>query len=395
MNKWFRIFLTASFALFTVECGRDNPVPDPGQQEEQQQENPKIKAAVEAMAAEAPDVCKSLNGIEVWQEGYKPSGAWLNGSKRTARHQMWSVTKTFASMAVGIAVEEGKLSLDEQVYDLLKDEADAALAGGKNQNLTAEQVANLKAVTVRDLLAMTCGHRKDPTTDYAKTYAFDLIPYISAAGVNVTAGLNKLGLTLPGLFFAYPFDEKPGTKFTYNSLGSHMLSEILKRKTGENLEDYLNTRIFKPLGMNDPIWDDVQGTSAGGWGLHLSTDEMVLFGRLLLSGGKWNGRALIPASYLQKAVTLQTSEKIVSEGYQAKGYGYQVWILPDGYMAEGLFGQYIIVLPARKAVIALSSDTPDFSFSDPFELLNRLFAVTGANNSAPVKLAWKHIIPAL
>lgn len=391
MKTFYRICLIAAFAVYVVGCGKD----DAAALDEPLQENPKLQAAVAAMAAEAPSVWNTLNGIEVWQEGYLASGAWLNGSTPDSRHQVWSVTKTFTGMAVGIAVQEGKLSLDDRIYELLKEEADIALASGLNKNLSGQQVANLKAATVRDLLTMTCGHTTDPTVQYAKQYALSLLPYASSSGIDVTAVLNSLDLTVPLLFFAHPFNDEPGTNFTYNTLGSHILAEIIRKKTGQNLVDYLNKRLFEPLGLEKPVWDEVQGTSAGGWGLHLNPDEMIRFGRLLLQGGKWNDQRLIPADFVKSAISVQTAPRTVEFGYQVIGYGFQVWILPEGFMASGLFGQYIIVLPKKQAVIALSSDIPFFSWSDPATLLLLLDNMAGLQSEALLELTWKHLIPAL
>ncbi len=394
MSKFLRIFLIVALAALTVRCGKEEPAPVPGTEQAQPlREKPQLQAAVKAMAAEAPAVWESLNGIEVWQAGYLPSGAWLNGSAKTARHPMWSVTKTFTGIAVGIAVQEGKLSLNEKVCDILKAEADAALASALNRNVTDAQVAHLKAVTVRDMLTMTCGHTSDPTMAYARRYALSMLPYITSDGIDVTGALNSLHLTAPLLFFAHPFNDAPGTNFTYNTLGSHILSMIVEKKTGEQLRDYLHTRLFKPLGLDKPAWDEVQGASAGGWGLHLNTDEMLRFGRLLLQGGAWEGRQLIPSAFLKDATRLQTRRREVEEGYQVQGYGFHIWIIPDGYMATGLFGQYIVVLPTKQAVIALSSDTPAFTLSQLPEIFARINSA--AQSEAVLKLAWKHLLPAL
>ena len=290
-------------------------------------------------------------------------------------------------MAVGIAVREGKLRLDDRIYELFKEEADAALASSLNKNLRvsgrASQGGDGAGPADHDLRTH---HRSD--REVFHQYALSLLPYVSSSGIDVTGALNSLDLTLPLLFFAHPFNDEPGTNFTYNSLGSHMLAEIILKKTGENLCDYLNKRLFEPLGLEKPVWDEVQGTTAGGWGLHLNTDEMIRFGRLLLKGGEWDGVRLIPADFVKNAVAVQTLPRTVEFGYQAIGYGFQTWILPEGFMASGLLGQYIIVLPKKQAVIALTSDVLSFS-----QLLGSLVGTT--QSEALLELTWKHLIPAL
>jgi CubicO group peptidase (beta-lactamase class C family) len=115
---------------------------------------------------------------------------------------------------------------------------------------------------------------------------------------------------------------------------------------------------------------------------------MIRFGRLLLKGGEWDGVRLIPADFVKNAVAVQTLPRTVEFGYQAIGYGFQTWILPEGFMASGLLGQYIIVLPKKQAVIALTSDVLSFS-----QLLGSLVGTT--QSEALLELTWKHLIPAL
>lgn len=414
MKRFFRTFLVAAAFAVAWSCSRDEPavVPRPEPEERPElTEKQALRDAVEKLASASRTDFSTLRGVEVWQEGYKASGAWFgpdgerNDDKaRKTRHLMWSVTKTFTGMAVGMAVAEGKVSLDEKLYDLFPEEADAALADVGNRNVTPEQVANLKACTVRNLLTMTCGHKEDPTVSHGTRFAIGHVlsigDYLNAGGVDVDKVLETEGSTLVRMFFAFPFEDEPGTNFTYNSLGSHMLAEILRKKTGENPADWLDSRLFKPLGIAKPAWEQVQGVSAGGWGLHLATDEMLAFGRLLLEGGLHEGRQLVPADYLKAAASAHVEFGAGKKPYDATGYGYQTWVFPQGFMATGLFGQYIIVLPARKAVIALASDAP-FSFAsfnplvDGPKILSLLQGASASGNDALLDLVWQYILPAL
>lgn len=164
-NRFF-YGLLVTVALLAAGCSKESadPVPEPGA-EGQLAENPKVKAAVKTMVSAAAKTEATLNAVEVWQEGYATSGAWVNGTDKDTRHQMWSVTKTFTSMAVGIAVGEGKLNLSDKVAPMFPEEVAEA-----EKNMTEEQKANLEALTVRDLLIMANGHRKDPTVEYAMEY---------------------------------------------------------------------------------------------------------------------------------------------------------------------------------------------------------------------------------
>jgi len=398
-----------AFAVLAAGCVKVDPNgPDTGKKEELN-ENPRLKEAVKDMVEDAETSFKTMNAVAVWQEGgYDPSGAWLNGTERDTKHQMWSVSKTFTGMAVGIAVGEGRLSLSEKVAPMFESEirdAERSIRGFEtlSESEKEEQIVNLRKamekMTVEDLLTMRSGHRHDPTVKYARQYGtklgLNLPKYIDtdAETIDVTKALNKFGKTMAGLFFEYPFEREPGVHFKYNTLATYILSEIITKKTGETLADYLKTRLFKPFGLDDPDWDDVQGTTAGGWGLHLTTDEMLTFGRLLLAGGKWNGRQIIPADYLRLAtedrVTGQGASCYIGNLFETTGYGYQTWTRKDGslYRAVGLFGQYIIVFPEEKAVIAITSEMPSVG-----SLINSFGT---ESPRIPLELAWKHIVPQL
>jgi len=392
--------LLVALALLAAGCSKEStdPVPEPGT-EGQLAENPKIKAAIKTMVSAAAKTEVTLNAVEVWQEGYAPSGAWLDGTDEDTRHQMWSVTKTFTSMAVGIAVGEGILSLSDKVAPMFPEEVTEA-----EKNMAETQKANLEALTVRHLLIMANGHVKDPTVEYAMGYfkknPVGTLRYIHNEWVDVSGLLTKFEATLPGLFFEYPFDAAPGDKFCYDSFSSCMLSEIISKKTGETMADYLYERMFKPHGLDKPQWEDVHGVTAGGWGLHLTTSEMLTFGRLLLNGGKWNGKQIIPQDYLKEA----TKDKIKDgmnggNGYATTGYGYQMRTRADGsfYMAVGLFGQYIIMIPNKKAVIALTSAMPFDADNILGDLSKVMDLLNGDLDSSgkPLELAWKYIVPKL
>lgn len=400
LNKRFFYGVLTAVALLAAGCSKDNtdPVPDPGTGE-QLVENPKVRAAVRTMMSEAARTESTLNGVAVWQEGYASSGEWPKGSDNDTRRQMWSVTKTFTSMAVGIAVGEGKLSLSEKVAPMFPEEVAEA-----EKNMTDAQKANLEALTVRHLLIMANGHKKDPTVEYATEYfkkdPFGSLKYIHNEWVDVSGLLTKYDSTLPELFFEYPFDAAPGEKFCYDSFSSCMLSEIITKKTGETMADYLYKRMFKPMGLDRPEWEDIHGVTAGGWGLHLSTDEMLAFGRLLLDGGKWDGQQIIHEDYLKEAVKDQIKDRMNNgQNYSTTGYGYQIRTRSDGslYMAVGLFGQYIVVIPDKKAVIVMTSAMP-FDADNILKDLSKVMALLNGDLDSsvkPLELAWKYIVPEL
>lgn len=399
LNKRFFYGVLTAVALLAAGCSKDNtdPVPDPGTGE-QLVENPKVRAAVRTMMSEAARTESTLNGVAVWQEGYASSGEWPKGSDNDTRRQMWSVTKTFTSMAVGIAVGEGKLSLSEKVAPMFPEEVAEA-----EKNMTDAQKANLEALTVRHLLIMANGHKKDPTVEYATEYfkkdPFGSLKYIHNEWVDVSGLLTKYGSTLPELSWI-SIRRGSGREillrqflFLY-AFGDH------HKKTGETMADYLYKRMFKPMGLDRPEWEDIHGVTAGGWGLHLSTDEMLAFGRLLLDGGKWDGQQIIPEDYLKEAVKDQIKDRMNNgQNYSTTGYGYQIRTRSDGslYMAVGLFGQYIVVIPDKKAVIVMTSAMP-FDADNILKDLSKVMALLNGDLDSsvkPLELAWKYIVPEL
>lgn len=400
------ILLTAA-AIFFAACGKedvvDHPRPDATDGDVVLAENPQIKAAVEAMARKAGTSVPSLNAVEVWQEGYLPSGAWLNGTARETRFQMWSVTKTFTGVAIGIAAGEGKLSLDEKVASIFPDEVSAA-----GKHMSDAEKARVEAITIEHLLTMSAGHTTDPASEYAKKYAISLFlkrkTYFPGDTPNVNAILEDLGTSIPELYFGHPFNAEPGKYFCYDTFASCMLSEIIRKKTGEDPADYLQKRLFDPLGISKPVWDKAgDGISAGGWGLHLSTDDMIRFGRMLLADGETSkGERILSPDYLKKARTSRIEQaRFFGKDYKTTGYGYQMWTRDRGtmYMAVGLSGQYLVMIPWKKTVIAMTSEMP-FDISKltiaDFSQVGSLFDGTIQSQAeAPLELAWQYIFPVL
>lgn len=400
-SKSLFLSFLAALAVFAAACSKVDPetVPDDSKDVEQVDENPAVKAAVKSLSDAASSKAPMLSGIEVWQDGYNSSGAWLRNSTKDTRHQMWSVTKTFTGAAVGMVIGEGKLSLTDNVAAMFPDEVSLAEKSvtSSGEMMTDSEKANLEALTVKDLLTMSDGHGSDPTVEYAKKYSASLLlnwnKYIASDGVNVTSILDDQNTTIADLFFQHPFKYVPGSSFEYDSFASCLLSEIVKAKTGENTADYLNTRLFKPLGLDAPVWDDVQSVSAGGWGLHLTTGEMISFGRLLLQGGIQDGKQIIPSGFLAEALSRQAIVvKDSKKDYRTDSYGYQVWTRNDGslYMAKGLFGQYIIVIPENKTVIALTTD-----FEISLSSVSSILLGQVSDGSEALDLVWKYVIPVL
>jgi hypothetical protein len=163
--------------------------------------------------------------------------------------------------------------------------------------------------------------------------------------------------SIPKLFFSVPVLEKPGTLFYYNSMGSHMLSIIIQKATGETTLDYLRPRLFSPLGIAHPYWGmDTDGISWGPSALRLRTEEIARFGQLYLQRGEWEGRRLLPAAWVDAATSRQTSNGSEPDSDFDQGYGYQFWRCRHGfYRADGALGEFCIVMPQYDTVVAITS----------------------------------------
>lgn len=290
----------------------------------------------------APDSIM-LQSIMIVKHGEVLLERWYNGQTAQTPHQMWSVSKTFTATAIGMAIDEGKLALTDKVISFFPDK------------VPAEPSENLQAMTVRDLLTMTCGHNSEP-----KISAF--------LGPN---DQNEDSLDWVQAFLAWPVDHKPGEYYLYNSFGTYMLSAIFQQVMGVKVLDYLDEHLFQPLHIDRPEWSESpQGINCGGWGLQLKTEDMAKMGQLFLQKGLWNGKQLVSAEWLKEMSSYQVPsapsgtpyEKLEDFGLNkdnnewVQGYGYQMWLCRHGaYRADGFAGQYFMVFPERDVVLVLTT----------------------------------------
>jgi CubicO group peptidase (beta-lactamase class C family) len=299
-----------------------------------------VASAMENFFQRAAGDSLDIHSVMIVKDGKVIFSRWQSEGVDTVPHVLHSVSKTFTATAVGLAIADGKMKLTDKIIDFFPDK------------LPAEVSDNLKAMTVRDLLTMSCGHDVEPS---------------GFRGGEETDWVQA--------FLAHPVVHKPGTFYLYNSLGTYMLSAIVQKVTGEKVVDYLDTRLFQPLHIDKPKWDESpQGINCGGWGLYLKTEDLAKMGQLLLQQGEWNGKQIIPAEWVSemskkqvesinpgtrledaeaKGMTVETSDWM-------QGYGYQMWrCRPGCFRADGARGQYIIVVPDKNAVIAITSDVED------------------------------------
>lgn len=255
-----------------------------------------------------------INYVQIYKDGEQVIDYSRLPSK--TRLHAWSLSKSVISVAVGIAMDEGFLNIDEKICDSFPDYV---------QENSCENLTNL---TVRHLLTMTTGF------DHALFFADDPERYITKDWI--------------GYFFKQEFPYKPGERFLYCNFNSYMLGCLIERKTGRDLMDYLNEKLFLPLEIYSPDWTRCpMGHVHGANGLYLTIDEYARFGIMLLNKGTFKGKRIVSESYLEEATKNQVENN--PPGY---GYGYQFWINPDGsFRADGKFGQYIIIMPEKNTMV--------------------------------------------
>jgi CubicO group peptidase (beta-lactamase class C family) len=272
---------------------------------------------------EASEKIDSMNSFMLVRHGHVVTEGWWSPYDAASPHSLYSLSKSFTSTAVGLAVAEGKLSLDDEVLKFFPDDAPP-----KPEN-------NLKAMRVSDLLRMSTGHQTEPP--------------------------RKADEAWTTTFLAHPVPFKPGTHFLYNTSATYMLSAIVQKATGQTVLDYLRPRLFEPLGIENPTWEaSPQGVSAGGYGLSVRTEDIASFGQLYLRKGKWQGKQLVPEAWVDAATARQTSNGSTPTSDWDQGYGYQFWRCRNGaYRGDGAFGQYCVVLPEQDAVVVITSGVKD------------------------------------
>lgn len=335
----------ASLALLTsLLPGAAAAVPDPAALPRSTPEAQGIASAAIHRFVEAAD--REIDGMHSFmlvRHGHVVAEGWWAPYAASAPHTFYSLTKSFTSTAIGFAVAEGRLTLDDPVRSFFPEAA------------PAEPSAHLRGMRVRDLLIMSTGHHADAIDGFFGPGPRDL----------------------PHRFLELPVAHKPGTHFVYNTPASHLLSEILQRVTGEKLADYLRPRLLEPLGIRDLRWGETaDGVTLGGYGIAARTEDIARFGLFYLQAGEWQGRQLLPADWIHTATARQTSNGSSPDSDWEQGYGFQFWRCRHGlYRGDGAFGQYCIVMPEQQAVVAITSGVRDMQ--------------------AVMNLVWEHLLPAL
>jgi CubicO group peptidase (beta-lactamase class C family) len=250
---------------------------------------------------------------------------WWAPHHKDLPHMVFSLSKSFTATAIGFALTEGLLTLEDPVVNYCRPDLREGLD---------EKFHRLK---IKHLLTMSTGQAKEP-------------PALQSPDGDLEKG-----------FFEEPPVYEPGTRFLYNSVASYMLSVILTRVTGQTLNEYLKPRLYEPLGITEPVWDTCpRGFNTGGWGLNLKTEDILKFGLLYLNKGCFNGRQLLPSAWIDEATRVQITNGDDPSSDCAQGYGYQFWrCRHQAYRGDGAFGQYCLVFPDQKTVMAVTGAVLD------------------------------------
>ena len=315
-----RCAVSLLLALFIVHsAGAAQPLP----RSAPEQQGVSSAALLEFVTAADTQV-DVMNSLMLVRHGHVIAEGWWAPYDAASPNELYSLSKSFTSTAVGLAIHEGKLSLDDEVVKVFADDA------------PAEPSNHLKAMRLRDLLCMSTGHQTEPP-------------------------LRGQEAPWTKVFLAHPVEHKPGTHFLYNTPATYMQSAMVQKATGMTVLEYLRPRLFEPLGIENPTWGaSAQGITLGGYGLNLRTEDIAKFGQLYLQRGAWQGRQLVPAAWVDAATARQVSNGSNPLSDWDQGYGYQFWRSRHGcYRGDGAFGQYCLVMPEQDAVLVITSGVRD------------------------------------
>ncbi|MBR5332379.1 MAG: serine hydrolase [Muribaculaceae bacterium] len=229
--------------------------------------------------------------------------------KASDRHTLYSVSKTFTAVAVGLAVDDGLLSVDDELVKFFPQ--------------YAQYIGGIK---VKDVLTMRSGFKTNGGMRNSQT---DWVDY----------------------YLSRPLVATPGTKYSYDSIETYLLSAIVQQVTGKDVLTLLNERVFFPMGIDDVEWERCpKGIVTAGWGIYMTAEAQAMFGQLLLQKGNWKGQQLVSQEWVEEMMTVRVVRKASND------YGYQIWLCeyPGAWRADGAYGQYIIIVPQKNMVVVLN-----------------------------------------
>jgi CubicO group peptidase (beta-lactamase class C family) len=287
---------------------------------------------------------RDLHSFMLLRNGFVVAEGWWYPYQPSLPHMLYSLSKSFASTAIGFAVAEGLLNLDDPVLPYLAEDAPDAPS------------INVSTMRVKHMLSMSTGHHID----------------------TLQSLFSRQDGNWSRAFLSQEVAHEPGSYFVYNTGATYMLSVILQKITNQTLLEYLQPRLLAPLGIEGATWETCpRGYNVGGWGMKITTEDIARFGQLYLQNGLWHGEQILPKGWVATASAFHSNNDNDTQTNidWRQGYGYQFWLCRHGaYRGDGAFGQFCIVMPEQQVVIAITS---------------------GVSEMQPIlDLIWEHLLPA-
>lgn len=297
---------------------------------------------ISSMVRAAEELDIALHSLMIARHGAVVAEGWWAPYSPEHRQMVFSVSKSVTATAIGIAQDEGLLTVEDHLIDYFP-----ALD-------SVEYAQNVGDMRIRHLLSMSTGHDVDT--------------------MEIMRALPREDWTK--IFMGVPVVFPPGTHFLYNSGASYMLSAIVTVRTGKSPREYLRDRLWAPLGIDDPPWESSPaGVNLGASGIRLTTEELLKLGLLYLQGGLWGSSQVVSQAWVTQASSLQVENGDGSDDDWSQGYGFQIWrSRHDSYRFDGRYGQFVFIMPKYDAVVAITAGTSD-------------------SRSVPA-LLWDHLVPA-
>ncbi len=280
--------------------------------------------------------CDELHSLMVIKDGKVAYECYGPGHTADELHVMWSVTKTFTATAIGFAVQDGLMTVEDKVVSFFTPE-----------ELPEVKPDWLKQMTVKDLMVMSSGFDKDNLIASSSREDADSLDWAKEV-----LSCNLLW--------------EPGSRFSYNSSNSYLLSVIFSRVTGKKMADYLDEKLFQPLGIRRYIYlESPQGYNCGGWGLYLTTESLAKMCQFFLNEGAWDGKQLLDPKWIADATSPQIMQtktddpevlKSLANNEWQQGYGYQMWVCTHGGVRlDGAYGQIGMFYPEKNAAVIMTA----------------------------------------
>ena len=346
--KTYRLILSITAILFLAgSCKNETPATASLPRSAPEAEGVSSEAIITFLDS-AATIRQEFHSFMFLRHGKVIAEGWWDPYRPELRHTLYSTSKSFTSTAIGFAVTEKLLTVNDKVISFFPDQLPDTVS------------PFLADMTVRDLLTMSAGQWPEPTD-----------------------AIRSSGNDWVKAFLAVPVVNEPGSKFLYNTMATFMLSAIVQNVTGEKVIDYLRPRLFDPLGIEGMDWEiSPDSINTGGWGLRIKTEDMAKFGQLYLQKGMWNGNQIIPAEWVEEATTFKIDQE--PDAPQSKrdssdwlqGYCYQFWrCRNNAFRADGAYGQFIIVMPEKDAVVVFTAESPDMQDE--------------------INMVWKYLLPSM